>query len=359
MTALECRRRKWGQRMLRLKIPVPRGWADSLLEAAITGREDGVAARLRAIGASDEYYDLAIARERGGEGIARSVDGSLVFGWNDAAGQCTLLAAYAHHLVLVRAVVLDLVDADLAQIAASGRFAEARGRLVARGRERFDVLALRAGDPVEMPAQEAPEVWDGLSQRCLCPTCAGLEWDDAWVLTEALTPARLARCVPRTERLARALLTAGGHANALDRASRDLVPRWGPRTLRAALPVARELLSARAVPVRAAAIDVGLTATEDPAIARVALDDAPRIAYAALQAIRHFRDRRPLLPAALALVASTKNGDVARAGLTLLVEGVGELSPTDRARLAEVATRWLGHRSAGGTASEAVKHAGP
>lgn len=338
-----------------LTVPLPRGWAPSVLESQLTGGVDGVEARLRALSAADEYHDLAIARDTGDAGVARVDDGFLIFGWSDAAGECSLLAAYAHHLLLVRILVLDLLDLDIGAVTRSGAFAEVDGRLVARGREAFEVQAIRAGDPRTLPTSAAPEVWEGLARACLCPACTSRDWsDDALCGGAELTRRALSRCVARTPRLMRLLIEAGAHPRSLDPRLRDLMPRWGPRTLEAALPVGQELLGARSPRVRAAAVDAVLSATEDAAVAADALAGPPRVAYTAVAAIRGFRQPAPLLPAVLDTLEGTRNGDVARVALITLTEGRGHLGAPQLERLQALARKWSSHRLAGHAAADAL-----
>src|SRR4051794_10523136 len=89
---------------LTLQAPIPPGWSPSAAESAFLTT---LRTCFAAVGASDELYDLAVARspQPGTETLTVALhdidEGALLFGWSDAAGECGDLAAFGCHVVAV------------------------------------------------------------------------------------------------------------------------------------------------------------------------------------------------------------------------------------------------------------------
>ncbi len=181
-------------------VPLRPSRSPSSAESDILGGADGARARLRAVGGWEACYELAIrqvleAPAGGADDLELAIhdpeSGTLEFGWSEAAGACSTLAAYARHLVIVRAFAGQLLD-DLDQVARSGRFVEVRGRVAERNDDGLSLQAIRADEPHRVPMAELTDdervARDQLERRCLCPACFDRTWsvEEADALAEAL-----------------------------------------------------------------------------------------------------------------------------------------------------------------------------
>jgi hypothetical protein len=365
-----------------MRVPVPAGYLPSGIEAELTDGADGVAARFRAIGADEEYYELSLRVRRG---TADETDGlyvaefdaatrTLELGWSDAAGECALLAAYGHHLTFVRAIVKDWIASPIAELRRSGHFAEVRGRLATREDDGFVLQALRRGDPAKLSLRELNDeerrVWAALETHCMCPACVTRSWTeqaaDALAVRieagDAAAFADLARCPVRTPALVRALMCAGAYPSALDHRLRRYAWSWGPRTLPIAAAVGRTLLDSKQVEARAAAIDAILTTmiagddTDATELVRKALGDKAVVAYGAMLRTRDLRAevRAALIDPMLDTLTRAKNADLVRVLLgQLSVEGRA-MDALQLARCVALLEQWASHKAVGRDARDAL-----
>jgi hypothetical protein len=144
-----------------ISIRIGAGHQVDLIENNLVLGPDGARARFAAIGASEEFFDLAIRRREGSVpdddghapklGVVRGDE--LELGWMSAGGEASMLSAYGGHLVLVRAQALGYVD-DVPGILRSGRFAEVRGRLAERHERGLMLQPIAAKDRREIPVAE-------------------------------------------------------------------------------------------------------------------------------------------------------------------------------------------------------------
>jgi hypothetical protein len=238
--------------------------APNAMESYLTFGTDGVEARFRAVGAGDELYDQAIARDAPPyEGIGPPVYGvtrgdQFEIGWNDAAGELSMLVAYGIHLIQVRAYHRGLVE-DLTHVFGSGRFAEVRGQLAERDDDGLRLQPIRSTDPHRLSLFDMTEAeratWDMLGTRCACPACSTRFWtaeeSDAFAIELEADPEQVARRFPafmvRTPALIRAAMLAGMHPQSPGWRRKRV---WGPRSVQDAALVGKELLTHRRKLVR-------------------------------------------------------------------------------------------------------------
>lgn len=252
-----------------ISIRIGAGHQVDLLESNLVLGPDGARARFAAIGASEEFFDLAIRRREGSVpdddghapklGVVRGDE--LELGWMSAGGEASMLSAYGGHLVLVRAQALGYVD-DVPGILRSGRFAEVRGRLAERHERGLMLQPIAAKDRREIPVAELTAgehaLWEALATRCMCPACVHRSWtaEAADALAEEIARdarsavLKLDRCMVRTPKLIRAAMLAGIHPTAGGKKRRR---PWGARTVAEAATIAQELRSAKRAEVRVAA----------------------------------------------------------------------------------------------------------
>ncbi len=252
-----------------ISIRIGAGHQVDLLESNLVLGPDGARARFAAIGATEEFFDLAIRRREGPVlddaahapklGVVRGDE--LELGWMSAGGEASMLSAYGAHLVLVRAQALGHID-DVPRILRSGRFAEVRGRLAERHERGLLLQPITAKDRHELAVEEltADEraTWEALSTRCMCPACVHRSWtaEAADALAEEMVRdaksavLKLDRCMVRTPKLIRAAMLAGIHPTAGGRKGRR---PWGAGTVAEAATIAQELRTAKRGEVRVAA----------------------------------------------------------------------------------------------------------
>ncbi len=95
------------------------------------------------------------------------------FGWSDATGLCTILAAYAVHVVAVRA--WDMHWKCSPSPVSSGRFAVIRKQIAEWHEDGFLLQKIAPTDLEFISLKESTSqeklIWKKLQNRCMCPTC--------------------------------------------------------------------------------------------------------------------------------------------------------------------------------------------
>jgi hypothetical protein len=345
------------------------------VESLVLGGERGAAARFAAVGASEEYYELALRqqtegsdafRERLTVGVVNEREGSLEIGWSDAAGLCSTLAEYGAHLVEIAAQVQSLLSGVRPPRPGLG-FAEIRGRLATRAKDGFDLQVLRGGDPPKLALTDATgaerAIWEALATRCMCPVCPHYAWTveegEALAARFARGEAKaseLGRAMVRSETFFRIAIGAAAHPYATGKQRASI---WGSRPPPEAVAAARGLVGAKSAAVRAAAYDALVAAAhsapdEARSLVSAALADGPKTAIIALRRARGLSPaiRASLIDPVLAGIGTTKNVELVTQALILVIETSTDLDADRRAALAPVVERVRGHATGGAYVSE-------
>jgi hypothetical protein len=305
-----------------MDIEVPAGVTPADLERWLMSGAAGVRERFAAVGAGEYYYEHASARhydqseaelkrvlpEQVGQWSRTSSGRSRIhFSWDDCAGEMSMAAAYAEHLLTVRAHELDLLEAEEPCRPDPDRgYVEVGGRLAMREGTGLRLQPIHGRDRTSVAADAMTDTerrgWSALADGCACPGCSQHLWTaaeaDALAArieghdTDALL--ELHRSFVMTPRLLDVLLRESAQLQRVvaSNGQRGYWTFWRRRHLAAARPRAEALLSSDDPQVRASARSVAVLATQAPEAVehvRAALADAPLVARASIAAWLHHK----------------------------------------------------------------------
>lgn len=334
-----------------------------------------------AAGASEEFHDLAVARDPGrgeralGVAVYDAKRRRLRYGWRDAAGECSALAAYGVHLARVLECGAGRLEASEARTP-TDRFAIVRGRLAWPDGDGFALQRIRPGDPDRLGARQLTAEERELRKRvrdggCACPLCPRYVWDEGEAdrlaariaQGDAAAFGEAARCLVETPSLVAALIENEPPRAILRGGDRDRThevlhlhrKESAARTAAKFLDHPRETVRSRATSVVLDAAGSGFAVPAEPkALIDRALGEGPATARMAVQLLSRMpaRTRSSFRRRLLALLGSTKNPALAAA---LVVElSAAKLDPAGRTALAAALAPWTSHREVGRWARHAL-----